>query len=33
MIIGIVILALIWIWIGYEIVKSPIIKDDEDNYK
>jgi len=32
MIIAMVILALIWIWIAYEVFKAPLMKDDEENY-
>jgi hypothetical protein len=30
MIAAMVILALLWIWIAYEVFKSPTIEDDED---
>jgi hypothetical protein len=32
MIIAIVILALVWIWIAYEVFKSPIMDNDEKDY-
>lgn len=30
MIIAMVILGLVWIWIAYEVYKSPTIEDNED---
>jgi len=32
MIIAMVILGVIWIWIAWEVFRSPIMKDDEKNY-
>jgi len=32
MIIAMVILALIWIWIAYEVYKAPLMDNDEKDY-
>ncbi|CAB4122077.1 hypothetical protein UFOVP19_50 [uncultured Caudovirales phage] len=28
--IGLIVLLLLWVWIGYEIIYSPLVEDEED---
>jgi hypothetical protein len=32
MITAMIILGVIWIWIAYEVFKSPLMEDDEKDY-